>query len=349
MGNTKMNIINISTTIKDALRSLNLLESNLTLFVTDNDGKLVGTLTDGDIRRGLITNRNLTDNVELVMNKSFHYVTIENIDNDKLKDLRNKKIFLVPLIDNDLKIVKILDLEKLKGFIPVDVLIMAGGEGMRLRPLTLNTPKPLLKVGDKPIIEHNIDRLVSYGVHNYCISLKYLADKIKNYLGNGALKGVNIDYVSENEPMGTIGAIKLVPRFHNDHILVMNSDLLTNIDFEDFYSFFKTSNADMAVATTAYKVNIPYAVLELGTDRVKSLREKPTYTYYSNAGIYLIKKEIIDRIPQSGYYDATDLMEKVISDGLKLVSYPILGYWLDIGNHGDFAKAQEDIKHIQLY
>jgi NDP-sugar pyrophosphorylase family protein len=155
--------------------------------------------------------------------------------------------------------------------------------------------------------------------------------------------------VFEDKPMGTIGALKMIPTIYNDSILIMNSDLLTNINFEEFYNFFKINDADMAVATTAYQVNIPYAVLELDTDRVKSLKEKPTYTYYSNAGIYLIKKEIIDLVPYSQAYNATDLMELIIGKGLKLVNYPILGYWLDIGSHEDFAKAQEDIKHIQMY
>jgi NDP-sugar pyrophosphorylase family protein len=254
------------------------------------------------------------------------------------------------LVDSDFNIIKILDLEKIKGYISVDVLIMAGGEGSRLRPLTLEVPKPLLKVGDKPIIEHNIDRLIGYGVSNFHISLKYMSEKIKKYFGDGSSKEVYIDYVLEEQPMGTIGALKLIEDTKSDDVLVMNSDLLTNIDFEDFYTFFKNSDASMAVATTGYNVSIPYAVLEINSDNVvKSFKEKPTYTYYSNAGIYLIKREVIELIPKSKFFDATDLMQLIIEKELKLVNYPILGYWLDIGNHTDFAKAQEDIKHIQLY
>ncbi|MFI5451812.1 nucleotidyltransferase family protein [Pedobacter sp. UC225_61] len=345
-----MNLIPISATIKDALKTLNQLESGFTLFVKDSDDKIVGTLTDGDIRRGLINGHELTALVELIMNKKFEFLTLQTINSNKIYQLRNKKIFQVPLLNDEFKIIKILDLENIKGYISVDVLIMAGGEGTRLRPLTLEVPKPLLKVGEKPIIEHNIDRLMGYGVNNFCISTKYLAEKIETYFGNGEAKKINICYVLEDTPMGTIGALKLMNNVTNDDVLVMNSDLLTNIDFEDFYNFFKSSNADMAVATTAYNVNVPYAVLELGTDNsITSLKEKPTYTYYSNAGIYLIKKEMIDLIPESTFFNATDLMELIIGKNLKLVNYPILGYWLDIGNHTDFAKAQEDIKHIQLY
>lgn len=344
------NTIFTNTTIKDALVSLNLLQSNLTLFVVNEKKELVGTLTDGDIRRGLLNDHQLTDTVDKIMFTKFEYLTLKDIDSERIRTLKNKKIYQVPLLTEDFNIIKILDLNAIKGFISVDVLIMAGGEGTRLRPLTLEVPKPLLKVGDKPIIEHNIDRLIGYGVSNFCISLKYMADKIEGYFGDGSGKASNIHYVLENTPMGTIGALKLMEQIHNDDVLVMNSDLLTNIDFEDFYNFFKSSDASMAVATTAYNVNVPYAVLELGSDsEVKSLKEKPTYTYYSNAGIYLIKKELIAHIPEGTFYNATDLMELVIDKGLKLVNYPILGYWLDIGNHVDFAKAQEDIKHIQLY
>jgi dTDP-glucose pyrophosphorylase len=345
-----MNIIPVSNTIKDALKAINLLESGFTLFVTDSNDKILGTLTDGDVRRGLINGHELTTPVELIMNTKFEYLTKDTINSVKIQELRNKKIFQVPLLDNEFKMLKVLDLENIKGYISVDVLIMAGGEGTRLRPLTLEVPKPLLKVGDKPIIEHNIDRLIGYGVNNFCISIKYMAEKIKDHFGNGEVKSTNICYVTENTPMGTIGALKLMKNVQNDDVLVMNSDLLTNIDFEDFYNFFKNSDADMAVATTAYHVNVPYAVLELGQDStVTSLKEKPTYTYYSNAGIYLIKKTIIDFIPEDTFFNATDLMESIIEKNLKLVNYPILGYWLDIGNHTDFAKAQEDIKHIQLY
>jgi dTDP-glucose pyrophosphorylase len=345
-----MNIISVFTSIKEALNALNLQESNLILFIINSDHKLIGTLTDGDIRRGLLKGYNLSDKVDEIMFTNFEFLNVSNIDSQKIKTLKLKKIFQVPLVDSDFNIIKILDLEKIKGYISVDVLIMAGGEGSRLRPLTLEVPKPLLKVGDKPIIEHNIDRLIGYGVSNFHISLKYLSEKIEKYFGDGSSKEVNIDYVFEEQPMGTIGALKLIEDTKSDDVLVMNSDLLTNIDFEDFYTFFKNSNAAMAVATTGYNVNIPYAVLEINSDNVvKSFKEKPTYTYYSNAGIYLIKREVIELIPKSKFFDATDLMQLIIEKELKLVNYPILGYWLDIGNHTDFAKAQEDIKHIQLY
>jgi NDP-sugar pyrophosphorylase family protein len=225
---------------------------------------------------------------------------------------------------------------------------MAGGEGQRLRPLTETTPKPLLKVGSKPIIEHGIDRLITFGINNFHISIKYLGEQMVDYFGDGSSKSVNISYVREEQKLGTAGALALVDDFRNDTILMMNSDLLTNIDFEDIYRNFKKSGSDLMVACIPYKVDVPYAILEMENDRVISLKEKPSYTYYSNAGIYIMKREVVDVIPKNEHFNATDLMDTLIAKGNKVGYYPILGYWLDIGKMDDFFKAQEDIKHIRL-
>ena len=225
---------------------------------------------------------------------------------------------------------------------------MAGGEGKRLRPLTEKTPKSLLKVGNRPIIEHNIDRLAEYGVEKIHISIKYLGYLIEEYFQNGEAKNISISYVKEDVPLGTIGAVSLINNLNSNYILLMNSDILTNIDYEDFFMEFVNQDADMAVATIPYKVDIPYAVLETSQNLVIDLKEKPTYTYYSNAGIYLIKKDLIKLIPTNSFFNATDLMELLIKSGKKLISYPLHSYWLDIGKHDDFEKAQEDIKHIKF-
>ena len=220
---------------------------------------------------------------------------------------------------------------------------------MRLRPLTENTPKPLLKVGDKPIIEYNIDRLAKVGVENIYISINYLGEQLEEYFGDGTSKNLNIGYIREGKPLGTVGSVLLVDKFEHDEIIVMNSDLLTNIDFEDFYRTFKKADADMAVAATTYHVDVPYAVLEADDQqKVKSLKEKPRYTYFSNAGIYILKRKLLDMIPKGEFYDITELMEKVLAMDHKLITYPINGYWLDIGKHEDFRKAQEDVKHIKF-
>jgi len=176
----------------------------------------------------------------------------------------------------------------------------------------------------------------------------YLGHKIEEHIGNGASRNLNIRYIYEKDPLGTIGAVKATGTDHHETILLMNSDLLTDINLEDFFKTFTEKNADMAVASIPYKQEIPYAVLEVSNGEVTALKEKPTYTYYSNAGIYLIKKELLELIPENTFYNTTDLMEQVIATGRKLISYPILGYWLDIGKPDDFLKAQEDIKHLNL-
>ena len=205
-----------------------------------------------------------------------------------------------------------------------------------------------MRVGDKPIIEHNIDRLALYGIEKLHISVKYKAEQIESYFGDGSDKGLVIDYIREENPLGTLGAVTLIPEISTPSMLVMNSDLLTDIDFEDFYRKFEDSGADMAVASTSYRVDVPYGVLETSGQQITSLKEKPTYVYFSNAGIYLIKTEILRQIPANTFYNATDLMEHLIANKRKVINYPIVQYWLDIGKPEDFLKAQEDIKHIRF-
>lgn len=341
-------IINQTEPVKQALKQLNQLGNNLTLFVVDDTKKLVGTLTDGDVRRGIVEGLELTASVKKFMFHNFRYLQRNNYSISDLDEFRNKGIKLIPIVDEDFKILRLINLSLVRSIIPADALILAGGVGERLKPLTEKTPKPLLNVGGKPIIEHNIDRLIHYGIDNINISIRYLGEQLVNYFGDGKSKGIQINYTTETVPLGTIGALKLVNEIYHDSILVMNSDLLTTIDFEDFFKQFEQDNADMTVAAIPYPVNIPYAVLETRGNEIVSLQEKPTYTYYSNAGIYLLKKEVLKFIPENKFFNATDLIELLISQGRKVTNYPILGYWLDIGRMEDYKRAQEDIKHLKL-
>lgn len=349
-----MNIIQKHTilsheTVREALVKLDVLASDAILFVVEDNYKLVGSLTDGDLRRGFIKGLGFEDPILSFIQPNPSYVIEGENAVNKLEEYRTKNFKVVPVLNSKHQIVDIINFRYTSTIIPADAVLMAGGEGKRLRPLTENTPKPLLKVGDKPIIEYNIDRLGRVGIKNIYLSVNYLADQLKNYFQDGSTKSLNIKYVQEDKPLGTIGSVLLVEEFKHDDIIVMNSDLLTNIDFADFYKMFKESDADMAVAATSYHVNIPYAVLEVdNTNAVKSLKEKPRYTYYSNAGIYILKKELLKMIPKDTFFDITDLMDRILEMNLKLVTYPINGYWLDIGKHEDYKKAQEDIKHIKL-
>ncbi len=335
--------------VRDALVKLDQNAPSSILFVTDENNVLVGSLTDGDLRRGFIKGYDF--NTELVdfIQPNPIFINKDNYNLAVLEEYRVKRLKVIPIVNERREILDILDFNVTTTLIPADAILMAGGEGKRLRPLTENTPKPLLKVGDKPIIEYNIDRLIQCGIKTINLSINYLGDQLIEYFGNGEAKGISIQYVKEDKPLGTIGSILLVDEFHHDDIIVMNSDLLTNIDFADFYKMYKSSGADMAVAATSYNVDVPYAVLEVNNEnQVKSLKEKPRYTYYSNAGIYILNKALLKMIPTGEFYDITDLMERILEMNLKLVTYPINGYWLDIGKHDDFKKAQEDIKHIKL-
>ncbi len=339
--------IRSARTIAEALLQLDELGEDLTLFVVDGSDSLLGTITDGDIRRGLLKNIPIQDTIDKVMHVNFKFIAEKNLDFTNLEEIKALRIQLLPVIDDHGRIRKILNLNVLQTVLPVDVVIMAGGEGKRLRPLTEKVPKPLLAVGEKPILEHNVDRLITFGAENFWICIGYLGDQIERFFGDGSNKGVKVSYVKEEIPLGTIGAARNISGFKHDHILVINSDVLTNIDYKQFYLAFLSGGADLAVATIPYNVNVPYAVLETSNGHVVSFKEKPTYTYHSNAGIYLIKKEVFKNIPPV-FFNATDLMEDLIKNGKKVISYPLIGYWLDIGKHEDYAKANEDIKHIKF-
>lgn len=344
----KKHLIRQSSSLKEALTQLDILGKDAILFVVDDNKKLIGSLTDGDVRRGLIKNLGVEQQVDDFIQPNPKYIQKGNYDLPEIINLRERNFKVIPVVDESKRIVNVVNFRYLKSYLPIDAVIMAGGRGSRLRPLTDHTPKPLLKVGDKPIIEHNIDRLCSYGIDDFWISVRYLGDQLENYFGEGAHKGIHIEYVWEKEALGTIGAVSQIDNWQHDYVLVTNSDILTTLDYEDFFLDFLEKGADMAVATIPYSVDVPYAVLETSNHHVLSFREKPTYTYYSNGGIYLMKRSVIDRIPKQQFYDSTDLMQSLIDEGMKLVSYPMRQYWLDIGKPEDFKKAQADIKHLNL-
>ena len=349
MDSFKEHLILENESVRQALINLDKLSTDAILFVVDDNDTLIGSLTDGDLRRGFINGLGFEDTIIDFIQSNPKYIVKNEFNQEKLDEFKENFFKIIPILNEENKIVDILNFRFRTTLLPLDAVLMAGGEGKRLRPLTENTPKPLLEVGDKPIIEYNIDRLAKVGIENVFLSINYLGEQLEAYFGNGDSKNLNIQYVKEPKPLGTIGSVLLVKEFHHDDILVMNSDLLTNIDFADFYKTFKESDADMAVAATTYHVDVPYAVLEADENQqVKKLKEKPRYTYFSNAGIYIIKKKLLAMIPQNEFYDITDLMEKVMAMDHKLITYPINGYWLDIGSHEDFKKAQEDIKHIKL-
>lgn len=329
----------------EALKKLDQEKSNQTLFVLDEQDRLIGTVTDGDVRRGLIKGLTLDSPIHQFCFPTFSFIH-SKIDVSTIKSLKKEGIKVLPKLNEFGQIEKVFDLSRLNSILPLHAVIMAGGKGERLRPLTDKTPKPMLPLGDKPIIEHNIDRLISFGIETITISVRYLSDQIISYFGDGSSKGITINYIEEDAPLGTIGCLSLIKETNHQAILVLNSDVFTNIDFEDFYLAFENEKADMAVASIPYSVDIPYAIMELNENNITSFKEKPKNTYYANAGIYLIKETCINFIPKNTFYNATDLMDSIIDRKGKLIHSPITGYWIDIGQLDDYNKAKEIILHL---
>jgi len=340
-------IIHHNQTLLEALTQINdLREGPLVLFAVDEEERMVGTITDGDSRRALISGATVESLVKDVVHTSFNF--IRKGEGNLVQELKRQKelhMKLVPILDDKNHIVDIINLEKNKTQLPIDAVLMAGGKGERLRPLTEKTPKPLLPVGGKAIIDHNIDRLISYGVQHISVTVNYLKEQLEEHYAQPH-NGIQVQTVREPKFLGTIGSIKFVKEFHNDTILVMNSDLFTNINYEDFYLHFIEHNAEMSVAAVPYTVSVPYGIFDLEGRNIQGLIEKPTYNYYANAGIYLIKRRTLDEIPVDTFFNATDLIEKLIAENKKVIRFPLNGTWIDIGNPQEYQKANELVKHL---
>lgn len=340
-------IITESSTIKDALIAINdITHDGESLVVVNSEQEIIGTLTDGDIRRGLIAGAELTDSVCKIMHTDFKFINQTNFDVAHLKSFRDQRIMFIPILDEQKHVVDVINLNKFKSKLPIDAVLMAGGKGERLRPLTEKTPKPLLEVGGKCIVDHNVDRLISYGVEHINVTVNYLAEQLEEHFA-APRNGVQVRTFREPKFLGTIGSIKFVDTFYNDTILVMNSDLFTNIDYEDFFLHFQQNDAEMSVAAVPYNISIELGILDLDGRNIKGLLEKPKYNYYANAGIYLIKKRALAEIPEDTFFHATHLIEKLIAQGKKVIRYPLNGTWIDIGTPQEYQKAKDLVKHLR--
>lgn len=335
--------ISSESTILDVLVKLNIqIELSLQiLFVIDDDDKVIGSLTDGDVRRALISNFTLESKVGDICNKNFEKV--QSINENEFFDFdyfRKKKLRIVPVVDVNSRLINIYDLNKTHSVIPVTAVIMAGGRGKRLSPLTDETPKPLLKVADTYLIEHVIQHLIKFGIKKIIISINYLGDKIKKEIGNGEKYGVSISYINEKFSMGTAGSISLINEFNSNSYLITNADVLTDIDFGKMYKSHLKNNSDLTIASNEYRVSVPFAVFKMDDDRVISSVEKPVMSYKTNAGIYLVKAKEIKKIPNK-FYNMTDLIDDVIEKNGTITTFDIKGYWIDIGRPDDFEKANK--------
>lgn len=345
-------IISCTASVIDALHRLNDLSGHgvMTLFVVDGSGRLAGTLTDGDIRRGLMNGIQPSDSVDQIMHREFKALTAETADDDDVEALRKFRktgVKLIPRLDSDGRITEIIDTTVTRTRLPLSAVMMAGGKGERLRPLTLSTPKPLLKIGSKAIIDYNVEALARCGIKDITVTVNYLAEQLEEHFSK-PVGGVAVKCVREDRPLGTIGSASLVDLPADEATIVMNSDLLTSVSFEDMYLWHRNEKADITIGAIPYNVSVPYAILATDGPRVTALEEKPSYAYYANAGIYIIANRLLRALPKDKRTDATDLIEDAINAGLNVVYFPISGMWIDIGSPADFRHASELMEHASL-
>lgn len=344
MYDCSKHIISQDASLIEAIERINGLSGqSMVLFAVDDKQRMTGTLTDGDVRRFLIAKRSLDVTVREIMHRNFRRFEQGKISVEKVREVRRQGIMLVPCLDSECRIVEVYDFTSCHSILPLDAIMMAGGRGERLRPLTLTTPKPLLKIGDKCIIDYNVEALARNGVRNIAVTTNYLAEQLDEHFLR-PVGGVDVRCVREPRKLGTIGAAKLVDGLSHDNVLIMNSDLFTTISYEDMFLQHIEEQADMTIAAIPYMVSVPLAIFRSEGNRILGLEEKPTYNYYANAGIYIVRRALLDRIPDDTVFDATDLIEMLVADGRKVIYHPINGTWLDVGSPDDFRHAQELVK-----
>lgn len=334
-------LIPATASIRTTLKALNLLSGDsMTLFAVDPEGRLIGTVTDGDIRRALIAGHNLEETAGDIAFRRFAWLDAKAPSAERYSAVaraRQRKLNLLPVLDEG-KIVDIVDLRLMKAAVPVDAVLMAGGRGERLRPMTLTRPKPLLEVGGKPIIDYNVESLMRHGVSDIYVTVNYLKEQIEEHFADSRWQG-RVHCIEEPRRLGTMGSLALIDSFSHDQVLMMNSDLLTNIDFDKLWQHHIGSGASLTMSTVPYSVAVPFAILRMEGERVVGLEEKPTFNHFANAGVYMMERTLIERIPKGEYLDAPDFIEQLIADGLKVGHYPIEGTWIDIGSPDDFRHA----------
>ncbi|WP_406611044.1 nucleotidyltransferase family protein [Agarivorans sp. JK6] len=347
MKNWEIILLHLEDSIRNAM--LKIDESSLRFaVVVDDERTLLGTVTDGDIRRGLIAGKVLADEVAGVMNIAPFSVPEEMCHKEVLTKLQENSYLATPVIREG-KVVGVHTLESLqrRGRYDHPVFLMAGGFGTRLKPLTDNCPKPLLKVGDKPILEIVLERFIKAGFHNFYISTHYLPEMLHDHFGDGSSWNVDITYVHEEEPLGTGGALGLLPKSLSELPIIMcNGDVLTTLDFEKLLAFHTQHKGIATMCVREFDYQIPFGVVESEGIEITALSEKPTYSYHVNAGIYVVERGLLDKLESNQYIDMPTLLESQFNK--KVNMYTFYEYWLDIGRMDDFKKAQRDIETLDL-
>jgi len=341
--NFKDNQIQADVQIREVIRCIEMNRLKI-VFVVDEDMRLIGSVTDGDIRRAILQGKKLDISVSAIMNK-LPVVAHVNDSREKILELMIKNDHrYIPVVDSETRIQRVETLadvmvkEEKEGW----VFLMAGGFGKRLRPLTEDKPKPLLHVGNKPILESILETFIENGFKNFFISVCYKADMIKEYFGDGSRWAVNIQYVHEEEPLGTAGALGLLPETPKDPVIVMNGDILTKVNFNQLLDFHNSHKSLATMCVREYDFQVPYGTVEVNGHRVNKIVEKPVHTFFVNAGIYVLEPEVLTSITQNKYKDMPDLLDELRTTTDRVSVFPLHEYWLDIGRMDDFARAQAD-------
>lgn len=336
--------------VQDAIACIDRNKHSSLALIVDEEKRLLNTLTEGDIRRGLLAGINVTDSVAvLVAVKTKTRLPLPVTAGAGahpqvlLTLMQEHKVRQVPLLDPDGVVLDVVTREDLQPEQrpPLQAVVMAGGFGTRLYPLTEHIPKPMLPVGGRPLLEHIVEQLKDVGISRISVSTHYKAEKIMNHFGDGERFGVDISYVREESPLGTGGALGLLPR-PTGPTVVINGDVLTAVDFHTMHGYHLDNNAMMTVAVRRYDVQVPYGVVECDGPQIRALREKPQMRYLVNAGMYLLQPEAYDYIPPNKHFNMTDLIDVLLEDNRTVVSFPVREYWLDIGQHADYERAQVD-------
>lgn len=330
-------------TIKDAVNIIDASDGQIALVVDDNY-KLLGTVTDGDVRRALLKNVPFDGHVGDIMCRSFRYLTVGATNSDALTFMRRHMIHQVPIIDGKQEIIGLVLLNDLIKSINRSnpVVIMAGGEGKRMRPLTENCPKPMLRLGGKPLLEIIIDNCIKSGFENFYISVNYLKSHIQEHFGDGKSLNINIHYLEEDFPLGTAGALSMLPQRPTEPFLVLNGDVLTRVDYGRLLDSHFENKSKATICVREYQTQIPFGVVEINGSCVSSIVEKPLLSKYINAGIYVLDPDVLGMIPRNNYFDMPQLIEALVSKKENVSAFPVHEYWLDLGHPEALELAKRD-------
>lgn len=345
MNDWTKTLIKPEASLSEAIQVINLGALRIAIVV-DGERRLLGTITDGDVRRALILQNGMDTPVAEIMSRKPITASIYNDRKSILLMMKASDVLQVPIVDENRCVVGLETLQQLLEPCRLDnlVFLMAGGFGKRLRPLTDDIPKPLLKVGHKPILETILKQIIESGFYNFSISTHYKAEQVKDYFGDGSKWGVNISYVHESEPLGTAGALGLLPRDAlQQPLLMMNGDLLTKIDFQQLLQFHNEQNCAATMCVREYDFQVPYGVVEQNNNIIKGIIEKPIHKFFVNAGIYILDPDVVASVQPNQSIDMPTLLENQIEGGKKIAAFPIHEYWIDIGRMEEYERANRDV------